>query len=55
MDGTTAVSEGIADALEEVALGDDGETLLDIAGLGHGSTTRSSTAPVCNFFFLGFS
>jgi hypothetical protein len=35
-DGTTAVSEGIADALEEVALGDDGETLLDITGLGHG-------------------
>lgn len=38
-DGTTAVSEGIADALEEVALGDDGETLLDIAGLGHGDET----------------
>lgn len=38
-DGTTAVSEGIADALEEVALGDDGETLLDIARLGHGDET----------------
>lgn len=35
-DGTTAVSEGIADALEEVALGDDRETLLDITALGHG-------------------
>lgn len=35
-DGTTAISEGIADALEEVTLGDDGETLLDITGLGHG-------------------
>lgn len=38
-DGTTAVSEGIADALEEVALGDDIETLLDITALGHGDET----------------
>jgi hypothetical protein len=35
-DGTTALSEGIADALEEVALADDGDTLLDITALGHG-------------------
>ena len=35
-DGAAAVSEGVADALEERALRDDGETLLDIAGLGHG-------------------
>lgn len=38
-DGTTAVSEGIADTLEEVALGDDIETLLDITALGHGDET----------------
>jgi hypothetical protein len=35
-DGATAISEGIADALEEAALGDDIETLLNITGLGHG-------------------
>ena len=35
-DGATAVGKGITDALEQVALGDDGQTLLDIAGLGHG-------------------
>ena len=35
-DGATAISEGITDTLEEVALSDDGKTLLDIAGLGHG-------------------
>lgn len=35
-DGATAVSKGIADALEEGTLGDDGKTLLDITGLGHG-------------------
>jgi len=35
-DGATAVGEGIADALEEAALGDDGEALLDITSLGHG-------------------
>ena len=35
-DGATAVGEGVTDALEQVALGDDGETLLDVAGLGHG-------------------
>lgn len=38
-DGTTAVSEGIADTLEEVALSDDIETLLDITALGHGDDT----------------
>jgi hypothetical protein len=35
-DGATAVGEGITDALEQVALGDDGQALLDITGLGHG-------------------
>lgn len=35
-DTAAAFGEGIADPLEEVALGDDGETLLDITGLGHG-------------------
>jgi hypothetical protein len=35
-DGATAVGKGIADALEQVTLGDDGETLLDITSLGHG-------------------
>lgn len=34
-DGATAVGEGIADALEEITLGDDGETLLDVTGLSH--------------------
>lgn len=35
-DGATAVSKGIADTLEQTTLGDDGETLLDVTGLGHG-------------------
>lgn len=35
-DGATAVGKGIADALEQTTLGDDGKTLLDITGLGHG-------------------
>lgn len=38
-DGTAAVSESTADALEEVALGNDIETLLDITALGHGDET----------------
>lgn len=38
-DRATAVSEGIADALEEVALGDDRESLLDITRLSHGDET----------------
>ena len=36
-DGATAVGEGLADALEETTLGDDGQSLLDVTGLGHGS------------------
>lgn len=36
-DTAAAFGEGIADPLEEVALGDDRETLLDITGLGHGN------------------
>lgn len=36
-DRATAISEGLADAAEEGALGDDGQTLLDVTGLGHGS------------------
>jgi hypothetical protein len=35
-DGATAIGEGLADALVEVILRDDGKTLLDIAGLSHG-------------------
>lgn len=38
-DRATAVREGIADALEQVALSDDRETLLDITALGHGDET----------------
>jgi hypothetical protein len=34
-DGATAITEGSTDALEQVTLGDDGDTLLDIARLGH--------------------
>lgn len=36
-DGATAVGEGITDALEQAALGDDRQALLDITGLGHGN------------------
>lgn len=32
----TAVSKGVAESLEETTLVEDGDTLLDIAGLGHG-------------------
>ena len=35
-DGATAVSKGFTDALEDLALGNHGQTLLDIASLGHG-------------------
>lgn len=42
-DGATAVGEGIADALEQTTLGDDGETLLDITGLGHGDNAAVVT------------
>ena len=35
-DGATAVGEGVADALEQLALADDGEGLLDVTSLGHG-------------------
>lgn len=37
--GATAIREGLADALVEVTLRDNGKTLLDIAGLGHGDET----------------
>lgn len=32
----TALSEGVPDTAEEASLRDDGETLLDVSGLGHG-------------------
>lgn len=35
-DTSTAIAVGLTDALEKTALGDDGEALLDITGLGHG-------------------
>lgn len=35
-DGATALGKGIGDAVEEVALVDDTETLLNVTGLGHG-------------------
>lgn len=42
-DGATAVGEGIADTLEQTTLGDDGQTLLDITGLGHSDETAVIT------------
>lgn len=38
-DGTTAVGEGLGDALVKATLGDNLEALLDITGLGHGNET----------------
>lgn len=41
-DGTTARLEGVAETSEEVGLVNDGEALLDIAGLGHGDDVAVS-------------
>jgi hypothetical protein len=38
-DAATAIVKGLRQALEEVALVEDREALLDIAGLGHGNNT----------------
>ena len=35
-DAATALSVGVTDATEEVTLGDDGQALADVTGLGHG-------------------
>lgn len=42
-DRATAVGEGITDAFEQTALSDDGQTLLDVTGLGHGDETAVIT------------
>jgi hypothetical protein len=42
-DASPAVTVGITDAGEEAALGDHGQTLLDITGLGHGNETTIVT------------
>lgn len=35
-DAATALGVGVTDATEEVTLGDDGQALADVTGLGHG-------------------
>ena len=39
-DRATAIGEGLVDTAGQGTLGDDGETLLDVTGLGHGSEGR---------------
>ena len=38
-DASTAITEGIADTVEQIALVNDGKTLLDITSFGHGNNT----------------
>jgi len=39
----TAIVKGLAETVEQVALVNDGETLLDITGLGHGDNATIIT------------